>query len=179
VNDNNMESSSEIEKSTPMNVSAAPRSIVHLELFRAGVISHLDAIMSEENASMRDAMIIDARKFVDTYARAPSPAPRAPPVASERCIAIRAAAGGQQCTRRRKGDTNFCGTHVLYGQIEEAIVSDTVSSKPSTVKTPRSGTERAVRAAVSSSGIPQFVDDAGENWCAEDVCSEQINPRKV
>lgn len=172
-----METSSEIENPTPMNVSSAPRSIVHLQLFRDGVISRLDAIVSEENGTVRDAMIIDARKFVETYARAPSPAPRAPPVASERCIAIRAA--GQQCTRRRKGDTNFCGTHVLYGQTEKANVSDNVSSTPLTLKPPRAGTDRAVRAAVSSSGIPQFVDDNGEKWCAEDVCSEQVNPRKV
>jgi hypothetical protein len=39
------------------------------------------------------------------------------------------------------------------------------------------GTERALRAVASSSGIPQFMDESGAVWCAEDVCAAHINPR--
>ena len=177
VNDNNMEPSSKFESPTDMNTtSSLPRSTVHLDLFRAGIINRLDTIMSEHNASVRDTMIIDARKFADTYARAPPPAQRVPPAENERCMAIRA--GGKQCSRRRKDDTTFCGTHVRYGQTggnaHDSVLVNTPTEKPIQV-----GTERALHAAVSISGIPQFVDDNGATWCAEDVCSAHVNPRNV
>jgi hypothetical protein len=51
------------------------------------------------------------------------------------------------------------------------------SSELDTVPAIVSGTERALHASISSSGIPQFVDENGSVWCAEDVCSGHTNPR--
>ena len=162
------------------SVASVPRAVAHLELFRTGVNSYLDAISAAPDASSRDAMIADARVFVETYSRAPLPAPRAPPVTEERCVAIRAGGSGKQCTRRRKDDTTFCGTHARCTQAGNALACASVTvNGPSTAKVSHTGTERALRAAVSSSGIPQFVDDNGLVWCAEDVCAGHTNPRSV
>jgi len=172
-----MLSPSEIENLPTAPIVSVPRAVAHLDLLRAGMISHLDAIASATNAIARDAIIADARVFVETYARAPPPAPRAPPVADERCIAIRN--GGKQCTRRRKDGTTFCGTHVRCNQSGGPDTGANVTAAAATDKAPHTGTERALRAAVSPSGIPQFVDEDGAVWCAEDVCAAHVNPRSV
>jgi hypothetical protein len=170
-----MLSSSEIENLSTTIIAPVSRAVAHLDLLRTGVISRLDAIASTSDATMRDAILADTRVFVETYARAPPPAPRAPPMADERCVALRT--GGGQCTRRRKGDTTFCGTHA---RCTANVGAEATSSTTDTVeKVVHTGTERALRAAVSSSGIPQFVDESGAIWCAEDVCAAHVNPRSV
>jgi hypothetical protein len=170
-----MLSPSEIETPPPMITASVPRAVAHLDILRTSVISRLDAIATTTDATMRDAIIADTRVFVETYARAPPPALRSPPVADERCVAIRS--GGKQCTRRRKGDTTFCGTHVRCAQSGNTGTNVITNVSPS--KTSHIGVERALRAAVSPSGIPQFVDDTGATWCAEDVCAGHPNPRQA
>jgi len=172
-----MLSSSEIENLSTTIIAPVPRAVAHLDLLRTGVISRLDAIASTSDATMRDAILADTRVFVETYARAPPPAPRAPPMADERCIALRN--GGKQCTRRRKGDTTFCGTHARCTAAANVGAEATSSTTGTVEKVVHTGTERALRAAVSSSGIPQFVDESGAIWCAEDVCAAHVNPRSV
>jgi hypothetical protein len=159
------------------SVASVPRAVAHLELFRSGVNGYLDAIAAAPDAFTRDGVIADTRVFVETYSRAPLPAPRAPPAAEERCVAIRT--GGKQCTRRRKNNTTFCGTHVRCKQSGNADATASVPTDVATEKVSHAGTERALRAAVSPSGIPQFVDENGAVWCAEDVCSAHVNPRPV
>jgi len=170
-----MLSASEIENIPQMTTVTVPRAVAHLDLLRAGVLSRLDAITTAADATARATIIDDARVFVETYARAPPPAPRAPPVPEERCVAIRN--GGKQCTRRRKDETMFCGTHARCTQ--SGTVGGDVVASVTTEKKSQGGTERALRAAVSSSGIPQFVDEDGTIWCAEDVCAGHQNPRPV
>lgn len=159
------------------SVASVPRAVAHLELFRSGVNGYLDAIAAAPDAFTRNGVIADTRVFVETYSRAPLPAPRAPPAAEERCVAIRT--GGKQCTRRRKDNTTFCGTHVRCNQSGNADAAAIATMDMTTEKVSHAGTERALRAAVSPSGIPQFVDDTGATWCAEDVCSAHVNPRSV
>ena len=156
--------------------SSQPRSALHLDLFRNEIITRLDAIANETNTIARDAMIVNARKFVDNYASAPAPTPREPPEQNHRCTATRA--GGQQCTRRRKENTTFCGTHVRYGQTTGVTNNLECLSSPKESHT-SVGIARSLRAVVSTSGVPQFVDDDSNVWCAEDVCSQHVNPRKV
>lgn len=170
-----MLSASEIEHIPPMSIVTVPRAVAHLDLLRAGVLSRLDAIASAADATERAAIIDDARVFVETYARAPPPAPRSPPIPEERCVAIRN--GGKQCTRRRKDETTFCGTHARCAQ--SGTVGGGVAASVATEKKSQAGTERALRAAVSPSGIPQFADEDGTVWCAEDVCAGHPNPRPV
>lgn len=170
-----MLSSSE-KQSMHMSSAPVPRAVAHLELLRCGVLSHLDAISHARDNVSLNAMISELRHFVETYERAPPPTPRAPPAAEERCVAIRN--GGQQCSRRRKNGTNFCGTHVRCIQDVDVISSTNESSSElDTVPVIVSGTERALHASISPSGIPQFVDESGSVWCAEDVCSGHTNPR--
>ena len=158
------------------NISSQPRSVIHLDVFRTEVIARLDAIASECSSNERDAMIANTRIFVENYASAPPPTPREPPEQSQRCTAIRA--GGLQCTRRRKENSTVCGTHVRYGQ--SSCASNNTECLPThTENTKNVGATRSLRAVVSTSGIPQFVDDEDNIWCAEDVCSENVNPRKV
>lgn len=159
------------------SVASVPRAVAHLELFRSGVNGYLDAIAAAPDAFTRDGVIAEMRVFVETYSRAPLPAPRAPPAAEERCVAVRN--GGKQCTRRRKNGTTFCGTHMRCNQSGNADAAAIATMGMNTETVSQVGTERALRAAVSSSGIPQFVDDTGATWCAEDVCSAHVNPRSV
>ena len=166
-----------VYSSTNMNTtSSQSRSVLHLEMFRAEVIRRLDTIAYETNTNDRNAMIVDMQSFVENYASAPPPAPREPPEQNQRCTAFRA--GGQQCTRRRKENALYCGTHVRYQATGVSNNTECVSTT-STEKQASVGTTRSLRAVVSSSGIPQFVDDESNVWCAEDVCSENVDPRKV
>jgi hypothetical protein len=170
-----MMSHSEIETIPKTNATTVPRTVAHLDLLRVGMITRLDAIALETNDIIRAEMIKDARSFVETYALTPSPAPRIPPETNDRCIAMRN--GGKQCTRRRKGDTTFCGTHIRCNQSSSS--GTTVTTNVSSSNLPPVGTERTLRAAVSPSGIPQFVDESGSIWCAEDVCAGHHNPREA
>lgn len=154
------------------------RTVAHLETFRANMIEQLDAIALEVNNDNRNKLIASAREYAGMYASVPPSTPREPPAAEERCMAMRN--GGKQCTRRRKGETTYCGTHMRYNQCEKS------STDPSTVVTNNTkaptisrGAEHAISASMTPTGIPQFVDEDGNTLCAEDVCSGQVNPRHV
>jgi len=166
--------SSMLSTSTPV-----PRAVAHLEALRTGMLNRLDAITHAHDTTSLNAIIDETRQFVETYSRAPPPSPRAPPVADERCIAIRN--GGLQCSRRRKNGTNFCGTHARCIQGGEVDTISNTNENPVVDNIPSipTGNERALHASVSLSGIPQFVDDGGNIWCAEDVCAGHVNPRSV
>ena len=174
-----MISTSEIEPITKTSATTVPRTVAHLDLLRVGMITRLDAIAHETDDIMRNKLITDARDFAETYALTPSPAPRIPPETNDRCVAIRN--GGKQCTRRRKGDTTFCGTHIRCNQTSSSGTGATVPMNASsdTQPHPHIGIERTLRACVSPSGIPQFVDEVGGIWCAEDVCAGHHNPREA
>ena len=175
-----MLSPSEIENIPILAVAPVSRAVAHLDLFRSGVNGYLDVIAAAPDACTRDGVIADARIFVETYSRAPPSAPRAPPATNDRCTAIRN--GGKQCTRRRKDNTTFCGTHMRCTQL---VASSVVAAEganeqvENTEKVSPPGSERALRAVSSSSGIPHFMDDSGVSWCAEDVCAGHVNPRLV
>jgi len=163
----------ETTPSTPASAAPAARAIAHLELFRTGVLQHLNILLNAPMVDHEDALA-NTRTFVETYSRAPAPAPRAPPPTDERCVALRG--NGKQCTRRRKEGT-FCGTHARCTQTATTLSAAPASAGGAAPRERRACTERALRAAPSSSGIPQFVDADGVAWCAEDVCAEHANPR--
>ena len=174
-----MLSPSEIENIPTMAVAPMSRAAAHLELFRSGVNDYLDVIAAAPDAFTRDGVIANARVFIETYSRAPPSAPRSPPASDERCTAIRN--GGKQCTRRRKDNTTFCGTHVRCSAPSSSCVVSSAGPEhvAKVCKESPMGTERALRAVSSSSGIPHFMDASGSSWCAEDVCSGHSNPRPV
>ena len=85
----------------------------------------------------------------------------------ERCSAKRA--NGEQCTRRKKDDTNaYCGTHCKgrpHGVINE---STTVA------------TSRKIQvSAIDIKGIVYYLDDNGNVYDTEDILSNIKNPRVI
>ena len=87
--------------------------------------------------------------------------------AAGRCKACRAT--GEQCSRRRKGDSDFCGTHIKgipHGKIEEQV--DT------TVKT-----KKRELWLQDIRGIQYFLDNGGNVYDYEDVLNRVKDPRII
>ena len=82
-----------------------------------------------------------------------------------RCIAKKA--GGSQCTRRKKDDLSFCGTHIKgrpYGTVNN---SKTQSYKNVTVYT------REIK------GILYYMDDIENIYHPKDILENKCNPRII
>lgn len=81
---------------------------------------------------------------------------------NERCIAKKS--GGEQCTRRKKNDSNFCGTHIKgtpHGQTTDIV-----------------NTLKKVNVyAQDIDGIIYYIDDNGNVYNSEDVYKQIDNPR--
>ena len=83
-----------------------------------------------------------------------------------RCCAKRA--NGEQCTRRKKDDSDFCGTHrkgTPYGRIESDGVKMTVTKKDIWVQ--------------DIKGINYFIDADNNIYNHEDVLSNKHNPQII
>jgi len=81
-----------------------------------------------------------------------------------RCCAKRA--NGEQCTRRKKGENEFCGTHckgIPYGKIEHNQ-TDVSLSKQKKIW------------VQDIKGINYYIDEDGNIYDHEDVLSNKINP---
>lgn len=84
----------------------------------------------------------------------------------ERCCAKRA--NGEQCTRRKKDEDMFCGTHVKgtpHGHMDE--VSDEHAQKKVEVF------------VVEIKGIAYYIDSIGNVYSPEDVMSNKDAPRII
>jgi len=86
---------------------------------------------------------------------------------SNRCIAMRA--NGEQCTRRRKTECEYCGTHskgtphgILETTTENVNTNQTVEMFAQEVK-----------------GIVYYLDTYGNVYNTEDIMSEKENPRII
>jgi hypothetical protein len=84
-----------------------------------------------------------------------------------RCSALKA--GGEQCTRRKKNDSCYCGTHDKsrpHGAIEKGDVVENKLTKinvwPQEIK-----------------GILYYIDNNNNIYKTEDIVSNKINPRVV
>ena len=87
--------------------------------------------------------------------------------ALNRCNAKRA--NGEQCTRRRKDDFEFCGTHskgTPHGLIQEGSTSETTLQKVEVV-------------AEDIQGIVYYIDSFNNVYKTEDILSNMKNPRIV
>ena len=83
---------------------------------------------------------------------------------NERCIAKKC--GGEQCTRRKKNDSDFCGTHIKgtpHGQTTDV----TNNLKKINVY------------AEEIDGIIYYIDDGGNVYNSEDVFRQNDNPRII
>ena len=83
---------------------------------------------------------------------------------NERCLAKKS--GGEQCTRRKKHDSNFCGTHI--------------KGTPHGQTTDVSSTLKKVNVyAEDIDGIIYYIDDNGNVYNSEDVFKQIDNPRVI
>ena len=85
----------------------------------------------------------------------------------DRCCAKRAT--NEQCTRRRKEDSEYCGTHVK-GTPHGCI--DSPSEQPSTSK-------KVQVWAQDIGGIMYYIDDANNVYSHEDVITDRVNPKII
>lgn len=84
----------------------------------------------------------------------------------ERCCALRA--NNEQCTRRRKGDAKFCGTHIKgtpHGEINKT------TSKPTHIK-------KTVQ-AVDIKGIIYYLDNDSNVYDPQDIIENNKNPKII
>lgn len=85
----------------------------------------------------------------------------------ERCVAIRS--NGEQCTRRRKDDACYCGTHIK-GTPHGIITSDNSNSD----------NYKKVNVWIQEiSGISYYIDDNYNVYNMEDIIQNQMNPRII
>tara|TARA_B110000027_G_C16043272_1_gene266441 strand:+ start:27 stop:464 length:438 start_codon:yes stop_codon:yes gene_type:complete len=83
---------------------------------------------------------------------------------NERCIAKKS--GGEQCTRRKKHDSDFCGTHIKgtpHGQTTDIVNS----------------LKKVNVYAEDIDGIIYYIDDIGNVYNSEDVYKQLDNPRII
>jgi hypothetical protein len=83
---------------------------------------------------------------------------------NERCLAKKS--GGQQCTRRKKHEHDFCGTHMKGTPHGET--NDTVNHF-----------KKINVFAEDIDGIICYIDDAGNVYNSEDVYQQINNPRII
>ena len=85
----------------------------------------------------------------------------------ERCIAKRST--GEQCTRRRKDDHMFCGTHIKG--TPHGVISDDHQCQE---------TVKKVNVWIQEiSGISYYIDDNFNVYNMEDIIQNKVNPRVV
>jgi hypothetical protein len=84
----------------------------------------------------------------------------------ERCCALRA--NGEQCTRRKKNNPKFCGTHFKgtpHGEITQTDAPKTHTKK--------------ICWAQEIKGIIYYIDNSGNVYDTDDILGEAINPRVI
>tara|TARA_B110000967_G_scaffold141033_1_gene144178 strand:- start:502 stop:1017 length:516 start_codon:yes stop_codon:yes gene_type:complete len=84
----------------------------------------------------------------------------------ERCCAKRAS--GEQCTRRKKDECQYCGTHSKG--TPHGMMSD---------QEPVSTTKKVDVNAIDIKGIVYYLDDSGNVYDTEDVIANIKNPRII
>lgn len=88
-------------------------------------------------------------------------------ITSDRCNAKRA--NGEQCTRRKKAESDYCGTHVKGLPHGEVDISD-VSQKKST----------SIEVFVQDiQGINYYIDNKGNVYNTEDILNNSQNPNVI
>lgn len=85
----------------------------------------------------------------------------------ERCFAKRA--NGEQCTRRKKDDCQYCGTHSKG--TPHGIVSENENNTNTTKKVEVS--------AIDIKGIVYYLDNTDNVYDTEDILANKKNPRVI
>jgi len=85
----------------------------------------------------------------------------------DRCCAKRAS--GEQCTRRKKEECGYCGTHMKG--IPHGIVVEQEENKQQT--------QKIEVWAQDIQGIIYYIDKTGNVYQAEDILSNKVNPKII
>ena len=85
----------------------------------------------------------------------------------ERCFAKRA--NGEQCTRRKKDDCQYCGTH------SKGTPHGIVSANESNTNT----TKKVEVSAIDIKGIVYYLDNTENVYDTEDILANKTNPRII
>ena len=85
----------------------------------------------------------------------------------ERCFAKRA--NGEQCTRRKKDDCQFCGTQI------KGTPHGTVSENENNNNT----TKKVEVSAIDIKGIVYYLDNVENVYDTEDILANKTNPRII
>ena len=86
---------------------------------------------------------------------------------NDRCIAKRAS--GEQCTRRRKDDSEYCGTHI------KGTPHGIIDNNEEEVKT----TEKLEIIAQNFQGIIYYIDKYNNVYQTEDIIYNKSNPKII
>ena len=98
----------------------------------------------------------------------------------ERCSAKRA--NGELCSRKKKKNSSFCGTHCKgtpYGSIDNPLDDPSSSSSSSSSSTPHITTTKINIFTTEVQGIMYYVDDNHNAYCMEDILLNKNNPRVI
>jgi hypothetical protein len=85
----------------------------------------------------------------------------------DRCCAKRAS--NEQCTRRRKDDSEYCGTH-LKGTPHGIVDAQ---------NEPKNTTQKIEVYAQDIQGIIYYIDKSNNVYQAEDIISNKVNPKII
>jgi hypothetical protein len=85
----------------------------------------------------------------------------------DRCCAKRA--NGEQCTRRKKEECGYCGTHMKG--TPHGIVDEQQDAAPQT--------QKIEVWAQDIQGIIYYIDKTGNVYQAEDIISNKVNPKII
>jgi hypothetical protein len=144
----------------------------YLQDFKIDIRKEFDALdiaMTEENAALLDFIYNYKGLKLDTSdvhkrKRVKNSIPK-----FDRCSAKRA--NGEQCTRRRKDDFEFCGTHTKG--TPHGIVSANGNQTPTT------NTQKIEVWTVDIKGILYYIDNFNNVYQTEDIVENKVNPSIV
>jgi hypothetical protein len=142
----------------------------YIRIFKTSVCSHIQDTNTFEDNKEEQIKLID---FIYQYSnfelnkddfmkrkRIKSTIP-----SYERCCAKRA--NGEQCTRRKRDEFQYCGTHTKG--TPHGVISDE----------PNNNTTKIEVSAIDIKGIIYYLDDDNNVYDTEDVISNKQNPRII
>jgi len=153
-----------------MEVKVSKKIDVYLSKFKLDIAKHINELQLTEQHNINELMtfiwdyqnLVISTEDITRKKRVKNTVPH-----FERCSAKRCS--GEQCTRRRKDDEAFCGTHIKgtpHGVIEKNSDEDNDYKKISVW-------------IQEISGISYYIDNMYNVYNMEDIIQNKMNPRVI